>query len=44
MIDPSVWIDNELSNIIGTLAGANPEVASIALICFTAAAGISALL
>jgi hypothetical protein len=48
MIDPSGRIDNELSNIIGTAARANPklklEVASIALICFPAAAGISALL
>jgi hypothetical protein len=38
MIDPSGRIDNELSNIIGTVARANPklklEVASIALICF----------
>jgi hypothetical protein len=48
MIDPSGCIYNELSNIIGTVARANPklklEVASIALICFPAAAGISALL
>jgi hypothetical protein len=38
MIDPSGRIDNELSNIIGTVARANPklklEVASIALILF----------
>jgi hypothetical protein len=48
MIDPSGCIDNELPNIIGTVARANPklklEVAAIALICFPAAAGISALL
>jgi hypothetical protein len=48
MIDPSGCTDNELWNIIGTLARANPklklEVASITLICFPAAAGISALL
>jgi hypothetical protein len=48
MIDPSGCIGNELSNMIDTVARANPElkleVASIALICFPAAAGISAFL
>ena len=40
MIDPSGCIDNELLNIIGTVARANLklklEVASIALTCFSA--------
>jgi hypothetical protein len=48
MIDPFGCIDNERLNIIGTVARANLklklEVASIALTCFPAAAGISALL
>ena len=48
MIDPFGCIDNERLNIIGTVARANPklklEVASIALTCFPAAAGISASL
>jgi hypothetical protein len=46
-IDPSGCKDNELLNIIGTVAQANLTLkleVAIVLICFPAAAGISALL
>jgi hypothetical protein len=48
MIDLAGCIGNVLSNIIGTVARANPkpkfDVASVAFICFPAAAGFSSFL